>query len=148
MEAFTIGEIANLAGVQPSTLRYYESIGILPAPRRVSGQRRYSVEVLQILAVIQLAKEANFTLPEIRALLYGFAEASEFLHLTYQNQTRRAYVAGDIDVGNNNRTEAGVAFNWFINKHNLKLQTDLRQIEDDAANTTNREARVQLQFIF
>ncbi|HUP59475.1 MAG TPA: porin [Thermoanaerobaculia bacterium] len=51
-------------------------------------------------------------------------------------------------VGNNNRTETGVAFNWFINKHNLKLQGDLRQVEDDAANTTNREARVQLQFIF
>lgn len=76
MEAFTIGEIADLAGVQPSTLRYYESIGILPAPRRVSGQRRYSVDVLQILAVIQLAKEANFTLPEIRALLYDYSEYS------------------------------------------------------------------------
>lgn len=34
------------------------------------------------------------TAEQIRALLYGFAEASEFLHLTYQNQTRRAYVAG------------------------------------------------------
>ncbi len=73
MEEMTIGEIARLAGVQPSTLRYYESIGILPPPRRASGQRRYSREVLQMLAVIQLAKEANFTLPEIRALLHGQA---------------------------------------------------------------------------
>ena len=51
-------------------------------------------------------------------------------------------------VAGNNRTESGVAFNWFINKHNLKLQTDIRRIEDDAPNTTNREARVQLQFAF
>jgi MerR family transcriptional regulator, redox-sensitive transcriptional activator SoxR len=76
MDAFTIGEIAQLAGVQPSTLRYYENIGILPPPRRVSGQRRYSGDVLQILAVIQLAKDANFTLPEIRALLYDYSEYS------------------------------------------------------------------------
>jgi MerR family redox-sensitive transcriptional activator SoxR len=74
MEEFTIGEIAAFAGVQTSTLRYYESIGILPSPRRVSGQRRYSRDILQILAVIQLAKEANFTLPEIRALLYDYSE--------------------------------------------------------------------------
>ncbi len=67
----TIGEVAELANLQTSTLRYYESIGLLPAPRRVSGQRRYSPAVLQVLAVIQLAKDAHFTLPEIHELLYG-----------------------------------------------------------------------------
>ena len=76
MDELTIGEIAELAGVQASTLRYYESIGILPAPKRRSGQRRYSREILQILAVIQLAKEANFSLPEIRALLYDYSDYS------------------------------------------------------------------------
>lgn len=67
----TIGEIARLADVQASTLRYYESIGLLPSPRRVSGQRRYSHDILPVLAIIQLAKEANFSLPEIKAFLYG-----------------------------------------------------------------------------
>lgn len=67
----TIGEVAAIAGVQASTLRYYESIGILPAPRRRSGQRRYTPEILPVLAVIQLAKEANFSLPEIKTLLYS-----------------------------------------------------------------------------
>jgi MerR family redox-sensitive transcriptional activator SoxR len=70
-EQLTIGEVANLAGVQTSTLRYYEDIGILPAPQRVNGQRRYSREVLVVLAVIQLAKDANFSLTEIRDLLYS-----------------------------------------------------------------------------
>jgi MerR family redox-sensitive transcriptional activator SoxR len=70
-QGLTIGEVAAVAGVQTSTLRYYESIGILPQPHRVSGQRRYSRDVLPILAVIQLAKEANFSLPEIKELLYG-----------------------------------------------------------------------------
>jgi MerR family redox-sensitive transcriptional activator SoxR len=70
-DSLSIGEMASILGVQASTLRYYESIGILPPPRRVSGQRRYSRDMLPLLAVIQLAKEANFSLPEIRALLYG-----------------------------------------------------------------------------
>src|SRR5690242_14051643 len=70
-DRLTIGEVAALAGVQASTLRYYERIGILPRPPRVSGQRRYSREILALLAVIQLAKEADFSLPEIQALLYG-----------------------------------------------------------------------------
>ncbi|HVT43770.1 MAG TPA: porin [Thermoanaerobaculia bacterium] len=48
----------------------------------------------------------------------------------------------------NDLTETGIAFNWFINKHNLKLQGDLRQIENDANNQTNKEGRIQLQFIF
>lgn len=73
-ETLTIGEVAQLAGVQTSTLRYYESIGLLPSPQRVSGQRRYTTAVLPLLAVIQLAKEANFTLPEIETLLYGQSE--------------------------------------------------------------------------
>jgi MerR family transcriptional regulator, redox-sensitive transcriptional activator SoxR len=71
MEKLTIGEVAALAGLQTSTLRYYESIGILPPPNRISGQRRYSREILSVLAIIQLAKEANFSLPEIKTLLYG-----------------------------------------------------------------------------
>ena len=74
MEELTIGELAALAGVATSTLRYYEEIGLMPPPKRVSGQRRYSSEALQILAVIQLGKDASFTLPEIRDLLYGFSD--------------------------------------------------------------------------
>lgn len=66
---YTIGEVAVLAGVQASTLRYYERIGLLPPARRMSGQRRYTTTVLQMLAVIQMAKEASFSLPEIQVLL-------------------------------------------------------------------------------
>ena len=67
----TIGEVAAQVGLETSTLRYYERIGILPKPQRISGQRRYTHDILPLLAVIQLAKEANFSLPEIKALLYS-----------------------------------------------------------------------------
>ena len=74
-DRLTIGEVAQMAGVQTSTLRYYESIGLLPAPQRNNGQRRYTTAVLPLLAVIQLAKEANFSLPEIQNLLHNQSES-------------------------------------------------------------------------
>ena len=42
----TIGEVARKAGVATSSIRYYESIGLLPAPARLHGQRRYGTDVL------------------------------------------------------------------------------------------------------
>jgi MerR family redox-sensitive transcriptional activator SoxR len=64
-----IGEIAHRAGVRASAIRYYESIGVLPAPERVAGRRRYSREVLRTLSVIGSAQRAGLSLGEIRELL-------------------------------------------------------------------------------
>jgi MerR family transcriptional regulator, redox-sensitive transcriptional activator SoxR len=69
----TIGEMAVRAGVKSSTLRYYESIGLLPAAKRTSGQRRYQEDTLQLLRVLQLAQDAGFTLAEMQTLVHGFA---------------------------------------------------------------------------
>jgi len=51
-------------------------------------------------------------------------------------------------VANDHRIERGVALNWFMNKHFLKLQADYRQVEDEARDRTDDEARLQMQFIF
>lgn len=51
-------------------------------------------------------------------------------------------------AGGDSRTETGLAFSWYLRKHNVKLQTDVRRIEDDDAGETRREARVQLQLTF
>ncbi len=72
-EEWTIGEVARRAGLRASAVRYYESTGILPAPRRINGRRRYDATVLQHLAVIQVAQQAGFTMAEISILLHGFA---------------------------------------------------------------------------
>ncbi len=69
MAGMSIGQVARQAGVNASTLRYYETIGLLSASRRISGQRRYDEAVLQRLAVIQTAQHAGFSLTEIRILL-------------------------------------------------------------------------------
>jgi MerR family redox-sensitive transcriptional activator SoxR len=73
MEELAIGEVARRAGIRPSALRYYESIGLLPAPKRVSGRRRYNQSTVQMLRVVQLAQQAGFTVAEIQTLLHGFA---------------------------------------------------------------------------
>jgi MerR family transcriptional regulator, redox-sensitive transcriptional activator SoxR len=73
MEEWTIGEVARQTGVATSTLRYYESVGLLKPARRVSGQRRYRPEVVQQMAVLQLAQHVGFTIAEMRMLVNGFA---------------------------------------------------------------------------
>jgi MerR family redox-sensitive transcriptional activator SoxR len=75
MDQMTIGEVAGKANVHPSTLRYYESIGLLQPAMRIRGQRRYKPDVLERLQVIQYAKEAGFTLAEIKTLVCGFSES-------------------------------------------------------------------------
>jgi MerR family redox-sensitive transcriptional activator SoxR len=64
-----IGQVAQRAGVRVSLLRYYEDVGLLPEPARVSGQRRYDETVLRRLAVIDVAQRAGLSLEEIRDLL-------------------------------------------------------------------------------
>lgn len=67
----TIGEVARSAGVATSSIRYYESIGVLPEPDRLRGQRRYRGDVVGRLAFIGVAQSAGFKLDEIKELVHG-----------------------------------------------------------------------------
>jgi MerR family redox-sensitive transcriptional activator SoxR len=68
---YSIGEVARRVGLSTSALRYYESLGLLPAPERASGRRRYDQDALDRLAMIDVAQRAGFTLREVRVLLGG-----------------------------------------------------------------------------
>lgn len=72
MEAFSIGEVASRTGLRTSAIRYYEEAGVLPAPQRVGGRRRYGPQVIRVLDVLRFAQQAGFTLDEIRTLFHGF----------------------------------------------------------------------------
>jgi MerR family transcriptional regulator, redox-sensitive transcriptional activator SoxR len=65
----SIGQVADRAGVPASTIRYYESVGVLPEAARLSGQRRYASDIVRRLAIVDVAQRAGFTLAEIRDLL-------------------------------------------------------------------------------
>lgn len=69
----TVGELARRAGVRASTIRYYEQLGLLPAPPRRSGWRNYDSDALAHLAVVQFARSCGFTLEETRQLIRGFS---------------------------------------------------------------------------
>jgi MerR family transcriptional regulator, redox-sensitive transcriptional activator SoxR len=64
----TIGQVARRAGVNTSHIRFYERVGVLPQPERVSGQRRYRDEVVHRLSIIDIAQRAGLTLEEIAPL--------------------------------------------------------------------------------
>jgi MerR family redox-sensitive transcriptional activator SoxR len=64
-----IGEVAERAGLRPSAIRYYEEIGLIPEPDRVSGQRTYEPSVFRRLALIDVSQRAGLNLDEIRELL-------------------------------------------------------------------------------
>ena len=66
----TIGRLAERAGVNIDTIRYYERNGLLPAPsRRASGYREYAPGDVERLRFIRRAKELGFALSEIAELL-------------------------------------------------------------------------------
>ena len=93
-EDLSIGEVASQAGVRTSALRYYEHAGLLPAARRMSGQRRYSPAILDRLALIQFAQQAGFTISEIRTLFEGFEEETP-MSLRWQKLAREKLVEVD-----------------------------------------------------
>jgi DNA-binding transcriptional MerR regulator len=71
---YRIAEASQRSGFPPSTLRYYEDIGLLPAPARTgAGYRTYDDEALVRLAFISRAKQLGCSLDETTELLAAWA---------------------------------------------------------------------------
>jgi len=65
-----IGELGDRLGVNPKTIRYYESIGLLPDPERTpSGYRVYDESDLERMIFIKTAQRLGITLDEIKEIL-------------------------------------------------------------------------------
>ncbi|WBB69044.1 MerR family transcriptional regulator [Micromonospora sp. WMMD812] len=64
------GEVAERAGVNVETLRYYERRGLLAQPARsIGGHRTYPPEPITLLAIIKAAQRLGFTLGEVAELM-------------------------------------------------------------------------------
>ncbi len=70
MSTLTIGRLADEAGVNVETIRYYQRRGLLLEPEKpIDGHRRYGVDALRRLRFIKRAQVLGFTLDEIGGLL-------------------------------------------------------------------------------
>lgn len=68
--ALTIGEVARATGTQSETIRYYERIGLLPAPPRTAARYRiYCRSDVNRLAFVKRSRDLGFTIEEVRVLL-------------------------------------------------------------------------------
>ena len=66
----TIGGLSERTGVNIETIRYYERIGLLPAPCRSEGRHRlYDGSLVQRLQFVRRSRELGISIEEIRALL-------------------------------------------------------------------------------
>ncbi len=67
---FRTGQLSRRTGVHIETIRYYERIGLTPAPpRAANGYRQYDDAHLKRLHFIRRSRELGFSLAEIRGLL-------------------------------------------------------------------------------
>ena len=66
----SIGKLAKAADVKVPTIRFYEQIGLLPAPPRTDSDRRlYGEPAIRRLAFIKHARQLGFPIEAIRTLL-------------------------------------------------------------------------------
>ncbi|HEY8213218.1 MAG TPA: helix-turn-helix domain-containing protein [Methylocystis sp.] len=69
-ERFSIGELSKQSDVNIETIRYYEKIGVMPAPgRSAGGYRIYGADHLKRLSFVRRSRQLGFSLDEIRGLL-------------------------------------------------------------------------------
>ena len=70
MSELTIGSLADEAGVNVETIRYYQRRGLMPEPDRPAhGYRRYGATTVKRVRFIKRAQALGFTLEEIGGLL-------------------------------------------------------------------------------
>lgn len=97
MQNLTISQVARTTSLRTSTLRYYERIGLLPPPKRVSGRRNYSLSILDEIALIWFAKKAGFTLKEISVLKNGKLRTST-LQRSWREMAQSKNIALDLII--------------------------------------------------
>jgi Cu(I)-responsive transcriptional regulator len=74
----SIGDVAKATGVKVVTIRYYEQIGLMPAPSRTDGNyRAYSQEHIRGLRFIRRCRDLGFTLEQVRDLLRLASQKNE-----------------------------------------------------------------------
>lgn len=98
LTAMRISELSDRSGVNAETVRYYERIGLVPAPpRTASGYRRYGESHVRRLQMVRRSRELGFSIDEIRALI-GMSKRSSPTCLDAKDLARRQLAAIDARI--------------------------------------------------
>ena len=95
---YSIREVADMMNVEPSTLRYYDSMGLLPGVKRVNGRRVFEDKDFKWLRVLNCMKKINMPIDKIKA----YVELAEKGDSTLQERfdmilEQKEIVLGQID---------------------------------------------------
>ena len=88
--SYTVSEMANLLGIAPSTLRFYDKEGLLPfVERSKSGRRIFQEKDLEWMQVLQCLKKTRMPLKDIRSFIHLAMTGDETIRerlALFQNQ--------------------------------------------------------------
>jgi DNA-binding transcriptional MerR regulator len=73
-----IGKVAEVTGASPKAIRYYESLGLIPTPKRKGKYRIYSSHDVFLIHVIKEAQTIGFSLKELKELLHEQSNKQQF----------------------------------------------------------------------
>ena len=95
---YSIKEVADMMNVESSTLRYYDSMGLLPGVKRVNGRRVFEDKDFKWLRVLNCMKKINMPIDKIKA----YVELAEKGDSTLQERfdmilEQKEIVLGQID---------------------------------------------------
>lgn len=82
--SYSIGEIADILGVNTSTLRYYDQMGIFPNVKRVNGKRVFTDDDFKWLRVLKCMKKINMPVKKIREYVLLAQMGDDTLEERYQ----------------------------------------------------------------
>ncbi len=134
--SLTIGEVAKTSGVAAKTIRYYEQIGVLPAPSRAaSGYRLYDQPGVERLRFIRRARSLGLSLHQLKTLM-GTFNAGPCPTL---RPRLRALVRGQLDAVTNRMSEHGTESGALPTRHPGACQC--LETENGRARRRRREAR-------
>jgi MerR family transcriptional regulator, aldehyde-responsive regulator len=70
MLLYSISKAAEMSGISPYTLRYYEKIGVLPSPKRQNGGRRFYTEAdIRFMMFLKSLKETGMSLEDVNEFI-------------------------------------------------------------------------------
>lgn len=96
MKFLTIGQISAASGFAASAIRYYESVGVLPIPKRRNGRRVYDEAAFILLRAIRVAKAAGFSVAELRILFRGFTKGASLSRMWKELAQKKLIALGTL----------------------------------------------------